>query len=468
MEAQYTTRVARSNGPHSSLLTISPKRTARKSCYQSVDKSLKVFLRISNLSGLEYRLRLAGYYTLGDLLSTNVELLCAGGITSLMARRLLNALDEYIQSHMELEEGANQPFKLVRKGQKIPSEPSKQMMALPTYGKQNKKRKRSVEDGSEMSNPDAASTGSGKKSGKSLSKIRLMTAGMLNQKYFVLSTLLEEEKKKEEEKGEEEEEEEEEKEEEKEKEEEEEEKEKEEEKEEEEEGEEEGEEEVEEEVEEEEEEEEKEEAKEEEKEEGEKEEKEEEGRGNLHDGVEKEDTQFGSERVDYNIVFRDSIFLSNPGSLTQSVSLPEDFQWSKTQEPEAFSWYPWFQVRCYSSPGSLASPTPTTMESLVNTLTSAVEDDTVFIALRSLIVKCKYHSLETKAEKYDAVAAVADVLQRRYDHPDVAVQGCIALKYLTRNGRRPDESSVERRDFVLLLLFQFPPSQDGCLRRCCL
>ena len=98
------TRVAQSNGPqmqtdtgpHSSLLTI--KRSARRSCYQSVDKSLKVFLRVNNLPGLEYRLHLAGYYTLGDLLSTNVELLCAGGITSLMARRLLNALDEYIQS----------------------------------------------------------------------------------------------------------------------------------------------------------------------------------------------------------------------------------------------------------------------------------------------------------------------------------------------------------------------------------
>ena len=92
----------------------------------------------------------------------------------------------------------------------------------------------------------------------------------------------------------------------------------------------------------------------------------------------------------------------------------------------------------------------------------------MFVALRLLVVKCKYNSLETKAEKYDAVAAVAAVLQRKYDHPDVAVQGCIALKYLTRNGRRPGESSVEICDFVLLLLFQFPPSQDGCLRRCCL
>ena len=393
---------------------------------------------------------------------------------------------------MELEEGANQPFKLVRKGQKIPSEPSKQMMALPTYGKQNKKRKRSLEDGSEMSKPDAA--GSGSKPGKSLSKIRLMSADMLNQQYFVSSTLLEEEKwekkeeekeKEEEEEGEEEKKEEEEEEEEKKKKKEgEEEGEKEEKKkkregEEKEEGEEEGEKEEKkkkregeekEEGEEEGEKEEKKKKREGEKEEGEEEgeKEEEEGRGNLHDGVEKKDAQFGSERVDYNMAFRDSIFLPNPVSLTRSVSLPEDFQWSGTQEPEAFSWYPWFQVRCYSSPGSLASPPPTTTESLVYTLTSAVEDDTVFIALRSLIVKCKYRSLEMKAEKYDAVAAVADVLQRRYDHPDVAVQGCIALKYLTRNGRRLDESSVGMCDFVLLLLSQFPPSQDGCLRRHCL
>ena len=203
MEAQYTSRlrVARSNGPqlqtdtapHSSLLAISRKKTAKKSSYQSLDKSLKMFLRANNLSGLEYRLCLAGYYSLGDLLSANVELLCAEGITCLMARRLLNAVDDHIHRRVELEEGANQPFKLVRKGQKIPSEPSKQMMALPTYGVPNKKRKRSVDDGrSEMSKAGAANSGS--KSGISVSKIRLMSADILKQQHFVVSTLLEEEK----------------------------------------------------------------------------------------------------------------------------------------------------------------------------------------------------------------------------------------------------------------------------------
>ena len=174
--------------------------------------------------------------------------------------------------------------------------------------------------------------------------------------------------------------------------------------------------------------------------EGEKEEKE--GRGNLHDKVEKEDAQFGSEKVD-NMASRDSIFLPNPGSLTRSMSLPEDFQWSGTQESEVYPWYSWFHVRCYSSPGSLASPPPTTTESLMSTLTSAVEDGTVFIALQSLIVECKHHSLETRSEKTDAVAAVVGVLERMSDHPDVAVQGCRALKYLTRNGERLDESSVK-------------------------
>ena len=493
MEAQYTSRVARSNAPqlqtdtapHSSLLAISRKRTAKKSSYQSLDKSLKMFLKANNLPGLEYRLRLAGYYSLGDLLSANVELLCAEGITCLMARRLLNAVDDHIHRHVELEEGANQPFKLVRKGQKIPSEPSKQMMALPTYGVPNKKRKRSVDDGrSEMSKAGAADSGS--KSGISVSKIRLMSADILKQQHFVVSTLLEEEKweKKEEEEKEKEKEvkkeEEERKEEEKEKEEEEERKEKEEKevKKEEEKKEEEKEEEEkevkkeEEKKEEEKEEEEKEVKKEEERNEEEKKEEEEkekeeeekkkgeeegeeekekkgegekeekEGRGNLHDKVEKEDAQFGSEKVD-NMASRDSIFLPNPGSLTRSMSLPEDFQWSGTQESEVYPWYSWFHVRCYSSPGSLASPPPTTTESLMSTLTSAVEDGTVFIALRSLIVECKHHSLETRSEKTDAVAAVVGVLERMSDHPDVAVQGCRALKYLTRNGERLDESSVK-------------------------
>ena len=489
MEAQYTSRlrVARSNGPqlqtdtapHSSLLAISRKKTAKKSSYQSLDKSLKMFLRANNLSGLEYRLRLAGYYSLGDLLSANVELLCAEGITCLMARRLLNAVDDHIHRHVELEEGANQPFKLVRKGQKIPSEPSKQMMALPTYGVPNKKRKRSVDDGrSEMSKAGAANSGS--KSGISVSKIRLMSADILKQQHFVVSTLLEEEKweKKEEEEKEKEKEvkkEEEEKEKEKEVKNEEERKEEEKEKEEEEERKEEEEKEVkkeEEKKEEEKEEEEKEVKKEEERNEEEKKEEEEkekeeeekkkgeeegeeekekkgegekeekEGRGNLHDKVEKEDAQFGSEKVD-NMASRDSIFLPNPGSLTRSMSLPEDFQWSGTQESEVYPWCSWFHVRCYSSPGSLASPPPTTTESLMSTLTSAVEDGTVFIALQSLIVECKHHSLETRSEKTDAVAAVVGVLERMSDHPDVAVQGCRALKYLTRNGERLDESSVK-------------------------
>ena len=111
--------------------------------FQSLDRSLKVFLRASNLPGLEYRLRLSGYQTLDDLLDADAERLYSQGFTRLMAKRLLTALDNYIRRHLDITEGQPSPFQLVRRGhlgQKIKSDPSDEMKALPNFGKRNKKR----------------------------------------------------------------------------------------------------------------------------------------------------------------------------------------------------------------------------------------------------------------------------------------------------------------------------------------
>ncbi len=123
-----------------------PQRTRQS--FKSLDRGLKAFLRSSNLPGLEYRLKLAGYNSLSDLLGTEVDILCAHGFTPLMARRLLGALDEYLMrqfDRVDRDEAIRLPFELVRKGQKINSDPTEKMKALPTFGKQNVKRQRFVE-----------------------------------------------------------------------------------------------------------------------------------------------------------------------------------------------------------------------------------------------------------------------------------------------------------------------------------
>lgn len=61
----------------------------------NLGNNLKAFLRSSNLSGLEYRLRIAGFYTMEDLLKTNEEKLKASGLTPLMTSRLIAALSDY-------------------------------------------------------------------------------------------------------------------------------------------------------------------------------------------------------------------------------------------------------------------------------------------------------------------------------------------------------------------------------------
>ncbi len=138
---------------------------ARQS-FRSLDRSLKSFLKSSNLPGLEYRLRLAGYNALSDLLDADIEMLCAHGFTPIMARRLLRALEEYVIGSLnQSEEDFPLPFQLVRKGQKINSDPTEKMKAMPTYGKQNVKRqrfivspkmakKRSSSKGNKMKNPN--------------------------------------------------------------------------------------------------------------------------------------------------------------------------------------------------------------------------------------------------------------------------------------------------------------------------
>ena len=113
--------------------------------FKSLDRSLKAFLRASNLPGLEYRLRIAGYNVLSDLLDADVDTLCAHGFTPLMAHRLLGALDEYLVRHLDQSEGLPVPFEMVRKGQKINSAPTEKMKALPTFGKRNVKRQRQPE-----------------------------------------------------------------------------------------------------------------------------------------------------------------------------------------------------------------------------------------------------------------------------------------------------------------------------------
>ena len=137
-----------------------PNRTMGS--FKSLDRSLKAFLRTSNLPGLEYRLRVAGFNTLEDLAETDEDILCSHGFTPLMARRLLAALEEYVMKQLYKQEGKQLPFQLVRKGQKIDSTPTDKMKELPTYGKQNVKRQR---------NPDKKSTKNVKK-GEILSKVR--------------------------------------------------------------------------------------------------------------------------------------------------------------------------------------------------------------------------------------------------------------------------------------------------------
>ena len=109
----------------------------------SLDRSLKAFLRASNLPGLEYRLRLAGYHTFHDLLSADQPTLEAQGFTGIMAKRLLRAVADYLRKQLCRSEGERLPFRLVRRGQRIQTEPSESLRENPNYQKRNVKRQKS-------------------------------------------------------------------------------------------------------------------------------------------------------------------------------------------------------------------------------------------------------------------------------------------------------------------------------------
>ena len=127
------------------VLPPSRLRAPRVKYLQSLDRSMKVFLRASNLPGLEYRLKLAGYRSLGDLLSTDRETLMSKGFTGIMAQQLMNAVAEYINKQAYRSEEERLPFRLVRRGQRIQTQPSESMRENPNFRKPNVKRQKSLE-----------------------------------------------------------------------------------------------------------------------------------------------------------------------------------------------------------------------------------------------------------------------------------------------------------------------------------
>ncbi|XP_019862431.1 PREDICTED: uncharacterized protein LOC109591066, partial [Amphimedon queenslandica] len=78
---------------------LNPVKTTE---HHSLDRTLKGFLRHCNLGGLEYRLRLAGIYSLEDLVHIDEAKLCRHGFTQLMAKRLYDSLDEYLAEPEEI------------------------------------------------------------------------------------------------------------------------------------------------------------------------------------------------------------------------------------------------------------------------------------------------------------------------------------------------------------------------------
>ena len=142
--------------------------------FRSLDHSLKAFLRSSNLPGLEYKLKLAGFNSLKDIAVTDEETLCAYGFTPLMAQRLLVALEDYVLRQLDKNEEMQLPFQLVRKGQKIQSSPTEKMKELPTFGKQNIKRPK-VSDKKVNKSKKGESTSKKKPTKPPLSIVRLMS-----------------------------------------------------------------------------------------------------------------------------------------------------------------------------------------------------------------------------------------------------------------------------------------------------
>ena len=133
------------DGPSSPLIPPSRLKAPGVKYLQSLDRNMKVFLRVSNLPGLEYRLKLAGYRRLDDLLRTDRETLMARGFTGIMAQQLITAVTEYINRQFCRSEEEQLPFRLVRKGQRIQTEPTEGMKENPNFHKPNIKRQKSFE-----------------------------------------------------------------------------------------------------------------------------------------------------------------------------------------------------------------------------------------------------------------------------------------------------------------------------------
>lgn len=187
-DAQHTSTSGRETGAPNSLVPPSRLRGAPRGKYLlSLDRSMKVFLRASNLSGLEYRLKLAGYRTFHDLLNTDRETLEAKGFTGIMAQQLMNAVLEYIRRQVYRSEEEKLPFRLVRKGQRLQTEPSESMKGNPNYQKQNFKRHKSAEEQGKRSHNIAhvAQRDISKPSKQAPSKVRLMTKDDLQLQHLL-------------------------------------------------------------------------------------------------------------------------------------------------------------------------------------------------------------------------------------------------------------------------------------------
>lgn len=152
--------------------------TARHKYLLSLDRSMKVFLRASNLPGLEYRLRLAGYHTFHDLLSTDRQTLESKGFTGLMATRLLRAISAYLLRQLSRSEEERLPFRLVRRGQRIQTDPSESMRENPNFRKRNFKRQKS-------SGEDGTRKGPGGSWSQIPSQVRLMRESDLELQHLI-------------------------------------------------------------------------------------------------------------------------------------------------------------------------------------------------------------------------------------------------------------------------------------------
>lgn len=184
-DAQHTSTSSHETGAPNSLVPPSRLRGAPRGKYLlSLDRSMKVFLRASNLSGLEYRLKLAGYRTFHDLLNTDRETLEGKGFTGIMAQQLMNAVLEYIQRQVYRSEEEKLPFRLVRKGQRLQTEPSESMKGNPNYQKRNLKRHKLVEEQGKRSY-NITHVAQTKPSRQAPSKVRLMTKDDLQLQHLL-------------------------------------------------------------------------------------------------------------------------------------------------------------------------------------------------------------------------------------------------------------------------------------------